>query len=1085
MTVNELGTAFTWPKLSLLEGEGDARSLPELIDFQARVNPHRRFCIQAQKSTDAPLLDVTYAQLKHAVSCCQDWLGKNVPEIQLENGTKDRPVGLLMDSDLTLVIYLFALMGLGIPTVLLSTRLSAEAVKHLVQKTRTSAILVSARLDGTANEALSSWDASDSSPPSKYCPAAYRDFMTENTTSSTAFTESNVGRKNHFVSESDCNVLILHSSGTTGLPKPIYTSHRHYLSFALCHEFKNAEEMLSPALSTSPLFHGFGLLPPCLSLGMGKPFCLPEAGTIFTGPSTAQLLRNSGAKSLLTVPSVLEEIALLPDDEGIHVLQELHFIVFGGGLPKETIGDKLTAAGVKLLNHYGATETGPLAPLYVPQRGYDWHYFKLRTDIQDALQVSLEPIVEENQESESRWKLSLQPVGWTERFPLQDILVPRPSSDSDNEYTVLGRSDDLIRLATGEKVRPTIVESMLAQSEAVKAAVAFGDGQFEIGVLIEPTFKISSAEEEDALKSSLWPIIQLAGEKMDAHARISSSQAIVVVQAGSLPRSDKGTVLRREVNQRFEKEIAEVYRKLDGVIDYSIPPLRLNSLEADLRKLINDNLKWTNNSEWTDERDFFELGMDSLQSTILRRLLVSSLRDGLSKVSIGRDFVYQHPSVAELAKAVREGCGNQAASSVDGSLLDVFIDMYSLQRQQKSNGYGENDTATVLLTGGTGSLGSHLLAHLVQKSVVRHVVCMNRPSTGKQDPYDRQATALKSKGLSISPEEWSKVIVFETNTGSPKLGLSGADYTWLCERITHIVHNAWPMNFKMHVSSYKSQFRVLQHLLLLARDAHAHQQPTRRTRVLFISSISTVGWYGKFTAETIVPETPIQDFRTALDLGYAQAKLVCEKIIERARNDFGTEIEVGYIRIGQIAGAQGGFWNTDEHFASLVASSEALGHLPDIRGTLSWLPVDLASTVLEEIIFSPEPMELVYHLENPVRQPWNEVLDILASELDVDKHNRIPMAEWLEDIMKRRPDDGNPAAALADFFQEDFEWMSGGSIVLSTETSRRHSPTLRRAGPVHDETIRRYVQYWRGIGLIRGLKNQALPVDSSSLLSFS
>lgn len=658
---------------------------------------------------------------------------------------------------------------------------------------------------------------------------------------------------------------------------------------------------------------------------MGKPFCLPEAGTIFTGPSTTQLLRSSGAKSLLTVPSILEEIALLSDNEGINALQQLHFVVFGGGLPKETVCDKLTTAGVKLLNHYGATETGPLAPLYVPQPSYDWHYFKLRTDIQDALQVRLEPISDEA----DQWKLSLRPVGWNERFPIQDILVPRPSPDSDNEYTVLGRSDDLIRLATGEKVRPTILESMLAQDEAVKAAVAFGDGQFEIGVLIEPTFDISSAEEKNALKSSLWPIIQQAGEKMDSHARISSPEAIVVVQTGSLPRSDKGTVLRREVNQQFEKEIAEVYRKLDAVIDYSVPALQLDSLEEDLRKLISDNLKWTNNSELTNERDFFELGMDSLQATILRRLLISSLRDGLSKVAIGRDFVYQHPSVSKLAKAVREGCQNQAATSIDGGFLEGFIDTYSLQQP---NVNGVHNSATVLLTGGTGSLGSHFLAHLTRDPAVRRIVCLNRPSIGKQDPYDRQAVALTSKGLSVSPEEWSKVTVFETNTSSPKLGLLEADYTWLCEGISHIVHNAWPMNFRMHVSSYESQFRVLQNLLLLARDAHNHQQSRRRTRLLFISSISVVGRYAKFTGETVVPETPVEDFRAALDLGYAQAKLVCEKIIERARTNFGDEIEVGYVRVGQIAGAQGGFWNADEHFASLVASSEALGKLPVIRG---------------------------------------------------------------------------------------------------------------------------------------------------------
>ncbi|KAL3455575.1 putative NRPS-like enzyme [Aspergillus heterothallicus] len=1094
MTLNGYGKSrFTWPVLSLREGEGDVRSLPELIDFHARENPHHRFCIQAQKDTDTPLLDITYVQLKDAILRCQTWLCENVPEIQQlgeenEPTTKDdRPVvGLLMDSDLTLVLYLFALMGLGVPTVLLSTRLSAEAVKHLAAKTRTSVLIVSPRLDGIAGEALSAWtDANDSALPSKYYPTAYKTFlMTEESPSTTGSSQSNnISRENYFVSESDCNVLILHSSGTTGLPKPIYTSHRHYLSFALCHEFKSEEEMLEPGLSTSPLFHGFGLLPPCLSLGVGKPFCLPEAGTIFTGASTAQLLKSSGAKSLLTVPSILEEIALLPDNAGIDALQQLHFIAFGGGLPKKSICDRLTAAGVKLLNHYGATETGPLAPLYVPGPWYDWHYFKLRTDIRGALEFSLEPYSndEKGKDEElgetSQWKLSLQPVGWTERFHIQDILVARSSPESDgNEFTVLGRSDDLIRLATGEKVRPTIVESMLAQHEAVKAAVAFGDGQFEIGVLIESAIKISSAEEEDELKATLWPIIQEAGEKMDAHARISSPQAIIIVETDSLPRSDKGTVLRREVNQRFDKEIAEVYRKLDAVIDYSVPQLRLESLEGDLRQLISDNLKWTNNSEWTDERDFFELGMDSLQATILRRLLVSSLHDGLSKVSISRDFVYQHPSIAKLATAVRDGCEGQTGTSVNSKLLQGFIDAYALKQTNESG-------ATVLLTGGTGSLGSHFLAHILRDPGVRGVICLNRPSSGKQDPYERQAGALESKGLILSSDQWAKVTVFETNTSSSQLGLREGDYSSLCGRVTHIVHNAWPMNFKMHVSSYESQFRVLQNLLLLAREAHAQQEAQKhknakaaeKIRFLFISSISVVGRYGKLTGETIVGEAPISVdnlLKAPLDMGYAQAKVVCEKIIERARTDFASEIEAGYIRVGQVAGARGGFWNADEHFASLVASSQTVGYLPAIRGTFSWLPVDLASATLAEIIFSTQPLQLVYHLENTVRQPWSEVLDLLASELNVDKGMRRSMTEWVAEVKRRPQEDGNnPAAAIADFFEDNFEWMSGGSLVLSTETSRRHSPTLRRVGPVQDETIRKYLEYWRSIGLIRQRKD--------------
>jgi acyl-CoA synthetase (AMP-forming)/AMP-acid ligase II len=250
-------TNFTRPALSLTAGQGDARSLPELIDFHARVNPHHRFCIQAQKDADAPLLDVTYAKLKQLILRCQSWLREHVADTRLENDTKCEPVGLFMESDLTLVIYIFALMGLGVPAVLLSTRLSAEAVRHLLQRTRTTAIIASPRLEGTVAEAVESWNKDDS-PPSRHSPAPYKTFWADE--GCLSLSQSDISRPNHFLSESDCNVLILHSSGTTGLPKPIYTSHRNYFSFALCHEFTTDEEMLSPTLSTSPLFHVRGCL---------------------------------------------------------------------------------------------------------------------------------------------------------------------------------------------------------------------------------------------------------------------------------------------------------------------------------------------------------------------------------------------------------------------------------------------------------------------------------------------------------------------------------------------------------------------------------------------------------------------------------------------------------------------------------------------------------------------------------------------------------------------------------------------------------------------------------------------------------
>ena len=145
-----------------------------------------------------------------------------------------------------------------------------------------------------------------------------------------------------------------------------------------------------------------------------------------------------------------------------------------------------------------------------------------------------------------------------------------------------------------------------------------------------------------------------------------------------------------------------------------------------------------------------------------------------------------------------------------------------------------------------------------------------------------------------------------------------------------MVHIAWPMNFKMGLQSFDASFRSLQTLIQLARKAHFYRHRTK-PRVLFISSISTVGNYLSIQGVVLVPEVIVEDPTWTLELGYAKAKLVCEKMIQRATNDY-PEIEAGLVRVGQIAGASSGYWNANELFVAICASSQKMVKFPDLRG---------------------------------------------------------------------------------------------------------------------------------------------------------
>ncbi|KAK0658319.1 hypothetical protein QBC41DRAFT_385820 [Cercophora samala] len=1013
---------FIPPKVTLEFGKGDGiQSLCELVEFHAENNPEYLFCIQAEKNhgfEEYSLTHVTYAMLKRAITNCCQWLEAQVAALQRRiqdaNGDYDhgppRPVALLMDSDLGLAVYILALMRLGIPAVLLSTRLSTTAVQHLLQQTGATAAIVSRRLLSMLKEPAPSAGTNlehgaPQNPNLEICIAAgYQTFLRD--------LDPGLSPA-HNPPQTTNPALILHSSGTSGLPKPIPCSHAHFLAFSQCHEFETAEQRQGLTLSSSPFFH---------------------------------------------------EIASLPHNRGISALQKLDFIAFGGGLPNPSIGQKLDAAGVRLINHYGATETGPLTPFFVPRVGHDWRFVRLRRDITEVMEGELTPVVDfeggEEREGRGVYKLSLRPLGWKERFELQDLLVARDGRGGGlegGEFSVAGRTDDLICLATGEKVRPGVLEGALARHGGVKAAVAVGEGRFEVGVVVETVGKVGEKEEEE-LRGEIWPLVEEAGREMDAHARVSSPAAILFVGPGGLPRSDKGTVLRREVNRVYAKEIEEMYRGLEAA--GTAPAFDLGTPRESVRGLVKAVA--TLPDHWSDDDDFFELGMDSLQATKLRRLLAASLRaaqkngnQGVNVDKVADDVVYRNPSVSRLAEAiVGQNTSQNGTSSLE--YLEQMADKYSNTTTERAP-----QGAVVVITGSTGSLGSFILAQLVKSPTLGGVIALLRPST--VPAHERQKKALKSKSIELSDSEWSKIETHEADLGAPFLGLDGGLHQKIASKATHVVHVAWPMNFNMSLQSFGSAFRALQNLIQLSCESH-RIQPSRRPRLLFISSISTVGNYPSQHGQLFVPEEVTSGQSSALQLGYAEAKLVCEKMVERAARDH-PQIQAGFARVGQIAGSQGGYWNVDEHFVALVASSCKVRKLPDLQGTHSWLPVDATAAAVVEILFNNNPLQLVYHLENPVRQSWQETIRLLANELEFTPAQVVPFEQWLEGVMSA-PDQDNPAKKLSQFFQNEFGKMSCGGIILDTAVARRDSPTLKRMGTIDPDQVRLYIQYWRNCGVL-------------------
>lgn len=380
--------------------------------------------------------------------------------------------------------------------------------------------------------------------------------------------------------------------------------------------------------------------------------------------------------------------------------------------------------------------------------------------------------------------------------------------------------------------------------------------------------------------------------------------------------------------------------------------------------------------------------------------------------------------------------------------------------------------AVVLVTGATGSLGAHLVQSLVECPDVATVVCINRPSSKPVDK--RQAEAFSSRGIELSPSSRAKLRAFEADTSKPQLGLTPQDYKWLLEHGTHIIHNAWPMSGTRPLKAFEPQLQALRHLLDLARDMATTPSPAgRRARARvgfqFVSSIGVVGNVGVPRAvEQRVPMAAV------LPGGYPEAKWACERMLDETLHRYPALFRAFVARPGQIAGsAASGVWNPVEHFAFLVRSAQALRVWPDLDGTLMWMPVDRCARVMVELLalggvradWTPYP---VYHIDNPVGQPWKAMTPVLAAALDIPPHGIIPFGKWIQHV-RRSPlsaETENPAARLVDFLEFHFERMSCGGLILDTQHAKEHSEAMAKERPVSAEVARLYIAKWKEIGFL-------------------
>ncbi|KAK6078938.1 beta-ketoacyl synthase domain-containing protein [Seiridium cupressi] len=402
----------------------------------------------------------------------------------------------------------------------------------------------------------------------------------------------------------------------------------------------------------------------------------------------------------------------------------------------------------------------------------------------------------------------------------------------------------------------------------------------------------------------------------------------------------------------------------------------------------------------------------------IQRIIVAqaSVQPGFSLTPTPMEFLPPAPILESTTKAQQEQL-DQYVRQYTKDFTMSNLGSKSVGTDLADLGLGDEPTY-VAVTGSTGSLGAHLVAHLASLESVKTVFCLVRYST-TGDPEERQTRAISECGIELASEASAKLKVLVIDATKAQLGLSDDMYLTLSHSVSHIVHNAWPMTGKRPVAGLETQFSVMRNLINLARDATVHRrtnQIQQPTTFEFISSIAVMGHHPLIPGHNrLAPETRAVA-EQLLPNGYAHAKWVCERMLDETLHRYPSQFRATSIRPGQIAGnSVSGYWNENEHLSFLIKSSQTLKSLPRLESDMCWTPVDQVAGAAADILLSKDTqMSPVYHIDNPVRQPWSEVLPVLAHELGVPAENIVPFADWVRRV-RRFPGsvEDNPAASIA------------------------------------------------------------------------
>jgi carbohydrate kinase (thermoresistant glucokinase family) len=685
----------------------------------------------------------------------------------------------------------------------------------------------------------------------------------------------------------------------------------------------------------------------------------------------------------------------------------------------------------------GSTEVGQLMTSFRPDGDKAWNYVRESPKLQ--------PFLKWIPQGPNLYECTVLP-GWPSKvasnrddgsYATKDLFEPHPTIGKAWKY--VARLDDTIVLVNGEKFNPVMMEGTIRSHKAVTETVVFGAARPYLGMLVVPS-PVTKGLSNDGIIDQIWPVIEEANQTAEAYARITRHMIRVLPQDCQFPRTDKGSIIRQAFYKQFAPEIESAY-DLAATAQGDLKAFEMPELESFIRTAVTKSLPQAEDIDRS--ADFFSLGLDSLQSILIRTDLLKTVDVGGNK--LGQNVVFEYPSIAALSAhlyGLRTGTVEEQ-TSVKQTMQNLL---------SKYSGFKPTRKQTVVLTGTTGSLGAHVLSQLVARADIEMVHCLVR-AKNEMDAARRVTQSLLQRKIyhTLSLEARAKINALPSDFSDAHLGLPRAMYESVAKKVTNVIHCAWAVNFNWGLPSFeKDCIAGVNHLINLCLA-----DPSSRATFDFCSSVSTVAR----CPEMNTPEQ-VSRFNWAQGMGYAQSKCVAENLCVAAAQKAGVKARV--LRIGQIvADTVHGVWNKDEAIPLVMQSALTIGALPRLQENPSWTPVDVIAKAVAEISLS-NAESIVANVTNAKTFSWTDDLlpALRQAGLEFDE---VEPKEWVERLRNSSDDvAANPTFKLVDFFASKYDKDIFGPVrTYETATARQYSPTLDSAPVLNASFVHTFVNQFK------------------------